>query len=817
MTRENRYRSDSKPAKRPGSRIKNVLTKRTQPTKKIRRTTPSADQMEKPLFRRLLSLMVHLGLLFSVIATAATALYLANLIEGIDKRFAGRLWDIPSTIYSDITLLYPGQTINRSLLLAKLDRLGYRQVSAPPAKPGEMRVSKTSLELYLHAFHSPFHEQQSIPVWIGLSETQVTAITRRDMEAKVALLELEPEVLMLYFGPDRERRQLVSIRQLPRHLLHAVLSAEDHGFYDHSGVEMRAILRALLTNLRKWEMSQGGSTITQQLAKNYFLTPERTFSRKYKELLITGILEYKFDKDTILEMYLNEIYFGQEGSVSINGIGEASRFFFDKSAADLSVAEAAVLAGLIKSPNQFSPYRNMERCTNRRNDVLDAMHKNGWLTAESLEREKARPVKPAINRGYRQQAPYFMDYLTHQLTTLYSRETLSSEGLSIFTTIDTQVQIAAEKALQRGLERLESANPALKRKDPGESLQGAIVVMQPKTGYILAMVGGRDYGISQFNRAAQAKRQPGSAFKPFVYLAALDKHTPLSTLSNSPRTFTVNGRPWTPKNYYAQAEPVITFRKALAQSQNLATVNLAYDIGLDRITKIARAFHFSVPDAPYPSMALGTLEVDPLSLARAYCVFAAAGVLPYPLSIKEVVNTSGRTIESHHAELDRLTTPAKAYMMSDLLRDVVRDGTARSLKQLGVNWPVGGKTGTTNDSRDAWFVGFTPNLLALVWVGFDNGDAINASGAQAALPIWADLMESLPQYVSGEWLPIPPGIEKLRICAESGEMANADCCPRVMEEIFLSENRPTTTCRQHECASQLEKIWNGIKKIVPAF
>lgn len=279
----------------------------------------------------------------------------------------------------------------------------------------------------------------------------------------------------------------------------------------------------------------------------------------------------------------------------------------------------------------------------------------------------------------------------------------------------------------------------------------------------------------------------------------------------------VNGRPWTPKNFSARAEPVTTFRKALAHSQNIATVNLAYDIGLDRINELARAFHFSTPDASYPSMVLGSVEVEPLTLARAYCAFASDGVLPYPLSIKEVVNTTGKTIESHHAEIERLIPPAKAYMMSDLMRDVVRDGTARSLKQLGVNWPVAGKTGTTNDSKDAWFVGYTPNLLALVWVGFDNGDTISATGAQAALPIWADLMESLPQYISGEWLPMPPGVEKLNICVDSGEIAMADCCPRVVEEIFLSENRPTTTCTQHDCSSQLEKIWNGIKKIVPEF
>ena len=481
------------------------------------------------------------------------------------------------------------------------------------------------------------------------------------------------------------------------------------------------------------------------------------------------------------------------------------------------MSESAVLAGLIKAPNLFSPHRNIDRCTGRRNDVLDAMQKNGWISEESLQKEKIRPIKPAAYRGYHQQAPYFMDYLTQQLSSFYTREALSSEGLSIFTTIDTQVQVAAEKALKKGLERLESANPALKRKDPGQSLQGAVIVMQPKTGFILAMVGGRDYGVSQFNRATHAKRQPGSAFKPFVYLAALDKRTPVFMLSNSPRTFMVNGQPWTPKNYYAQADPVISLRKALAQSQNLATVNLAYDIGLEKITQIAQTFHFSVPDDPYPSMALGTLEVDPLSLARAYCVFPADGVLPFPLSIREVSDTTGKTIESHHAEIERLITPAKAYMMSDLMRDVVRDGTARSLKQLGVDWPVAGKTGTTNDAQDAWFVGYTPNLVALVWVGFDNNDSVHATGATAALPIWADLMKSLPQYVSGEWLPMPSGIEKLSVCVDSGEIAKEGCCPRVVEEIFLSENQPETNCRQHECSSQIEKVWDGIKKILPSF
>ncbi len=770
---------------------------------------------KKTLPQKRLGWLIQAVLFFVVVTTGLTALYILSLTEGMDKRFAGRLWDLPSKIYSDITMIYPGQANNRALLSAKLGRLDYQEVSARPSRPGEMRFSKTSLEIYLHEFQSPFHEQKSDFVSIGFIENRVTDIARGG--TKVALLELEPEVLMLYFGPDRERRLLISIKQLPKHLLHAVMAAEDHGFYDHHGIEISGILRAVLTNLRELEFSQGGSTITQQLAKNYFLTPERTLTRKFKELLITGILEYKFDKDTILEMYLNEIYFGQEGSVSINGIGEAARFFFDKSAADLSVSESAVIAGLIKAPNLFSPHRNPERCMGRRNDVLDAMQKNGWISDETLQKEKAKPVKAAEYRGYSQQAPYFMDYLTGQLTSLYSREALSSEGLSIFTTIDTQVQAAAETALKKGLERLEAANPSLKRKTPGESLQGAVIVMQPKTGLILAMVGGRDYGISQFNRATHAKRQPGSAFKPFVYLAALDKYTPVSLLPNTPRTFTVNAKPWTPKNYYAQADPVVSFRKALVQSQNLATVNMAYDMGLEKVTQIAKTFHFSVPDDPYPSMALGTIEVEPLSLARAYCVFPADGVLPFPLSIREVADTTGKTLESRHAEIEQLTTPAKAYLMSDIMRDVVREGTAKSLKQLGVDWPVAGKTGTTNDAQDAWFVGYTPNLVTLVWVGFDNNDSVNATGATAALPIWADLMKSLPQYVSGEWLPMAEGVEKFDICADSGEIARQGCCPRVKEEIFLSDNQPETLCPQHECSSQIEKVWNGIKKILPSF
>lgn len=771
---------------------------------------------KKTPFQRIRNWLIEMIVLSLAIGTLGLALYMVVLSSQIETRFAGRRWDIPSKVFSETTLIYAGQAINRSLFLEKLRRLGYREVSRAPGKPGEMRTSDTALEIFLHSFRAPFYEQKSRRVQIRMAGNHITTIIHRDTGNQPALLELEPEELMLYFGPDRERRLLISIEQLPKHVIHAILAAEDHRFFDHHGVELRAIARALITNLRKGAVSQGGSTISQQLAKNYFLTPARTLKRKLRELLITGILEYRYEKNEILEIYLNEIYWGQKGSVSINGIGEAAQFYFDKPAEDLSVAEAATLAGLIKAPNHYSPYANPARCSERRNGVLKAMEKQGWIQADALKNAMAQPLAPAGYAGYRRRAPYFMDYLTRQLTTLYTHDALASEGLSIFTTIDTQVQMAAEQALTRGLGHLEASIPALANRPPEKRLQGAVVVMQPKTGYILALVGGREYGISQFNRATQARRQPGSAFKPFVYLAGLDTHPPLSRLSNAPKTYMVDGMPWRPKNFSKHARPEVTLREALAQSHNLATVNLALEVGLERISDTARRFYFATPEKPVPAMALGAIEVSPLALARAYCTFAANGVLPYPLAIKEVVGEQGRLLESRHAEIERVISPAKAYIMTDLLRSVVQEGTARSLRNYGVDWPVAGKTGTTNDSRDAWFVGYTPNLLALVWVGFDDGESISATGSRAALPIWADLMNALPQYESGDWFSImPPGVERAPICLESGQPARENCCPRVAEDVFLVKNKPNQPCGLHTCKSRLRQFLDGIKKIVP--
>jgi penicillin-binding protein 1B len=743
--------------------------------------------------------------------------YGLHLSGEIEKRFSGRRWSIPSRVFSDTTILYPGLSINPALFYEKLDRLRYRQVPHKPTRTGEFYKSASILDIFLHDVEMPNRRRDGFLARIRFFQDRIETIENVREKKAVPILELEPEEILVFFGSKRERRRLVSIEQVPPHVIHAVLAAEDSRFYLHKGLDPRGILRALYTNLRHGAIRQGGSTITQQLAKNYFLTPEKTISRKTKELLLSLVMEIMYGKDEILEIYLNEIYLGQKGSVSVNGIGEAAYFYFDKPVSELSIPEAATIAGLIRAPNYYSPYISTERSKIRRDQVLRSMQQHGWISGSDLETAAKSPVSPAGYRTYGRKAPYFTDYLLSQLIELYSPEALSSLGFSIQTTLDTQVQSAAEKALERGLARLEKANPAIRREDPEKKLQGAIVVMQPKTGYILAMVGGRDYNLSQFNRITQAERQPGSAFKPFVFLSGLDQYTPTSELSNEPKSYNIDGKSWQPQNYAPITEKSISFRKALAKSVNLAAVDLATKVGLDKVVATASKFQFSTPLRAYPSLALGAFEVVPLELARAYCVFAADGLLPYPMSLREVIDENGKVLQQRHMAINRVTSPAKAFMMSSMLQSVVTEGTASALKEMGISFPVGGKTGTTNDFKDAWFVGYTPDVLTLVWVGFDNGDSIQAAGAAAALPIWADLMKTIPQYVSGAWFEVPPGVVQKIVCSESGELAISGVCPMPRSEFFLVENAPEKYCHIHDPLTPIRKIIEDVRDLIKKF
>ena len=751
-------------------------------------------------------------LLLVFLILASLTVYGWQLSRQIDKRFSARRWSVPSKVFSDTTLVYPGQRINRDLFTQKLMALGYRNVDNPPKEKGEMSLSPEVFTIYLHELKTPWKNREGFLVSIAIKENRIESIFLTETGTSISILELEPEEIGLFFGPERERRQLISIHQVPRHFILAVLAAEDKRFYQHYGIDYRGILRAAVANLTHGAIRQGGSTLTQQLAKNYFLTPDRTLRRKLKEILLSVIMELKYEKDEILEIYLNEINLGQKGSAAVNGVGEASYFYFGKPVKNISRVESATIAGLIKAPNHYSPYKDKKRCQSRRNDVLRAMLRAGWISQEMLQSDLRVPVKVSGYKVDRKKAPYFADYLEQQLRSLYRPEDLTSLGLSIYTTLDTQIQAAAEIALKKGLARLERANPVLRRQNPEQKLQGAVIVMQPSTGYILAMVGGRNYAISQFNRVVQAQRQPGSAFKPFVYLSSLDKFSPVTMLSNEPRTYTVGDDTWEPRNFEPVTKYTVSLRDALKMSYNLATVDLALRTGLDHVVDIASNFHFSTAIKPYPSLALGAFEVIPLELALGYCVFAADGVQPHPLSLKEVVDEKGKILKHKHLQIERLIPVEKAFIMNSMLQSVVTDGTARALKNMGIFWPVAGKTGTTNDYRDAWFVGYTPDILALVWVGFDNGDPIHATGSSAALPIWADLMNAIPAYISDGGFKLPHGVEQRKICTVTGLLAIEKSCPEPIIEYFLPETTPEERCPLHR-RSGFSDFIKGVKKL----
>jgi penicillin-binding protein 1B len=746
----------------------------------------------------------------AVLCGGAYTLYLTDFVE---NRFSGRRWRVPSTVYSDTTVLYPGRGMIKDSFIEKLRRLGYKKGENKRLVRGEWKNSSSGIEVFLHDLVVPWKKRKGFPVKIGIRNGRIAGITHLETGTALPVIELEPEEVMQLFGKERERRHLISINTVPEHLIHAVLAAEDGRFFSHFGFDPVGLARAFYTNFRHGEIRQGGSTLTQQLAKNYFLTHDRTLKRKINELFISIAMEMKYTKREILEIYLNEIYMGQKGAVSVNGMGAAADFYFDKKIEELTLAESAVLAGMIKGPNIYTPYKNREKCRKRRDQVLGTMLKKEWISEKAHKKAADIPVRPAAYLSYRKKAPYFMDYVVSQLNELYPSTELSSLGYAIYTTLDTGVQAAAEKALRQGLERLEKQNGALYQRRPEKKLQGAVVVMQPRTGNILAMVGGRDYSVSQFNRAVQARRQPGSCFKPFVAAAALETFKPSDLFSNQKKTYDVNGKAWTPKNFAEIPGDKLSMRDLLKASCNLATVDLAVRAGLSEVVALADKFRFTTPFQEYPSIALGAFEVIPLELATAYCAFAADGIQPYPLSLKNVVDEAGVPLVRKYVDIDSVISPEKAFLVTSMLESVVREGTARSLSELGLTFPVAGKTGTTNNFRDAWFVGYTPDFLALVWVGFDNGESIFSTGGGAALPIWADLVKSMPEYTSGNGFTIPPGVVKKRICKESGELASRRRCPDIYDEYYLEVNCPLSKCHIHRDPGFFRKFFNKGKSL----
>jgi 1A family penicillin-binding protein len=615
----------------------------------------------------------------------------------------------------------------------------------------------------------------------------------------------------LAFTIFNEQRIDVPLTDVSPHLVHAIIAVEDQRFYTHHGFDLVRMASAALVNVRRGRAAQGGSTITQQLARQSFLTTDKTIRRKLQELILAERIEVLYQKAEILELYLNKVYFGD----GLYGAEAASRGYFGKHASELSLSEAALLAGLVKSPTAYAPTTNLERATARRNLVLQVMRDTGAIDREDWQRARtARVVLRDTLRSGGSRGQYFQEQLRQELVERFGWEQVYRGGLRVYSTIDMDVQDAAEASVAQSLKALDEKRQALARGqragNAAAPLQAALIAMDPRTGHVRAMVGGRDFAESRFNRAVQARRQPGSAFKPFVYAAALEAgYTPATILDHlNDQVATPQGN-WAPADGHSTAESM-SLRTGLKTSSNRAAVRLLQQVGIPQTVEYAKAM--GIGDVPsVPSLALGSGEVTLQSLTAAYGAFANHGLVSQPILVRRVEDTGGKVLYANEPSTVRAISDTTAYLMSTMLADVINGGTAASARSFGFTLPAGGKTGTTNDYNDAWFVGFTPNLVAGVWVGFDQPRTILPGGfaAEVAVPLWARFMKTATKGDKPEWLPMPPDVTVVNVCRLSGKLATGGCehldvvdgridhQPAVYAEYFASGTEPTAYCDLH--------------------
>ena len=755
------------------------------------------------LVRRLFSAPVIIPVVFISAIVLGVLIYYWTVFSGrIDNLLAGEVYTRTAGIYAAPKQLRVNETISQAEVIAFLKRAGYVEKSQQAdTGRGRYAVNGTTLDIEPSSASSVdgTRQFQNVRVQFTGSGKAISGLT--DLETKGALERtwLEPELISSVTGTERAKRKVIGFSDLPPHLVKAITVTEDRSFFEHYGVNIRGIIRALVRRVDADPNSpiarQGGSSITQQLVKNLLLSPEQTWRRKISEAYMSIILETRLRKEKIFELYCNQVYMGQQAGFSINGFGEASSAYFNKDVTNLTLSESAFLAGLIRSPNRYNPYTKIDTATARRNQVLDSMAEAGEITQDEAKTAKATPLHVIPSRGRIDvsDAPYFADYVQNQLGDMIAGQG-TAEHLRIYTTIDMDLQRAAYAALTKQMAALDKIQS--KRFEPG-TLQAALVAMNAKTGEIVAMVGGRDYSKSQLNRATDAFRQPGSVFKPFVYATALNTAydpvprviTPATTYMDEPKTFTFDSQEYSPGNFgesYSNAP--VTLRDGLVHSLNVVTVEVAMEVTIGRVMNLAAKAGLPKPPRSYPAMALGTSEATPLQIASAYTAFANLGTRTSPIAINRITTGNGVTIAAPTAQKNEVLRPEVAYVMTSFMKDVVNRGTAAKVRARGLKMPLAGKTGT---SRDGWFAGYTPNLVCAVWVGFDDGSQLGLTGANSALPIWADFMQvALAEHPEwdGDW-EMPAGIEQVEINPTTGKLSTPeDTVHRV--ELFLSGTGP---------------------------
>ncbi len=761
-------------------------------------TNAQHARIRRGLRRRKLLRLALFSTLASCIAASAFVVhqYRASA-QLIDARLASGYLTSRAGIYAAPRVLRAGQQLTRAHLVESLRRAGYVENAASNVWSGAFVVGCAASE---HCVEIRPRKNTDARDALTAKGTEVDSRAAFAPEAVLVLFDqagriselsgdgvtlsafaLEPEALTNDAATKTGRRAALAYEDLPPVLVKAILSIEDRRFFAHHGVDLTGIARAVWS----WRASsaddgtarQGGSTITQQLVKNTYLTPERTLRRKFNEAVLAAALERRLSKQDILALYCNEIYLGQRGSLAVRGTGQAARVFFGKELRDLSLAEAATIAGMIQSPARYAPDRHPEQARARRDVVLAAMLRDAQITAAELRAAAAEPVAaaPLASDSDDAVAPYFVDYVSRLVEArLQTTSDVDDSGLRVFTTIDLDLQRQAETAVHNELARLEKVYAG-----KGVTPQAALVALDPHTGRVLAMVGGNHYAMSQLNRATDARRQPGSVFKPFVYAAALEAGiSPAATFSDAPRSFNYDRRAvYRPSNYgggYSMHD--VTMRHGLIHSLNVVTVDLALRVGLPRVGALAAACGLPQPEVAYPSLALGTTEATPLEVASAYTAFANDGARLRASAITRAVDATGASLFGD-ADAPRFAVlrPATAYMLTDMLTGVIEQGTARAARGLLQQTAAAGKTGT---SRDGWFVGYTPNLVCVVWVGFDDNRQLGLTGAESALPVWQEFMRgalALRPELGAPAFIRPAGVDSIEIDPDTGMLATPDC------------------------------------------
>lgn len=733
----------------------------------------------------------------------------------IDARLASGYLTSRPGLYATARTIQFGQKISRPALLDTLRRAGYidsetgsASANASPIANivwnGSFSQTERAIEI------RPARRSTSRPAVVRVRfdrDDQLAELTGDDLA--LGSFTLEPEVLTNDLSSKTGKRETVRYTEIPPVLVQAILAIEDHRFFSHSGLDLLGIGRALLRNAGDERLGQGGSTITQQLVKNTYLTPERTLRRKYAEAMLAFALERRLSKEDIFALYCNEVYLGQRGAVAARGVREAAHLYFGKELKDLSLDEAATLAGMIQGPVRYSPVRHAEAAQVRRNMVLDAMVRGGSIDAAECAEAKVNPVVVSAAATVPDSlAPYFVDYVTRISESQPESERASPATERVYTTIDLDLQQLAEAALRKQLDRLDDVY-----KDRQVKPQAALVALDPRTGDVVAMVGGRNYAESQLNRATDARRQPGSTFKPFVYAAALeDGMSPVQQFADAPREFVYDrNRHYRPANFgggYSGRD--VTMREGLVKSLNVVTVDVAMQTGLARIANLAAKFGLPRPER-YPSLALGTEEVTPLQLAAAYATFVNGGRRVHPRVVAGVGEpptpqlSASETNSQTSNEIDQVISPTTAYMVTNMLTAVVDHGTARAARGAVEGTAIAGKTGT---SRDGWFVGYTQNLVCVVWIGFDDNQQLGLTGAAAALPAWTDFMSAAvalrPEF-GGRNFACPEGINFVEIDVDNG-LRSTLTCPR--RELIAVTDRlmPNSECFEHGNLPEMDLV-----------